>query len=73
MKVANAQTEAGGRLESTALGVHANRRGRKWVFGGEHQSAPVLAIFIWSTGRTSEDVMPPTKRFVSLFQEANSD
>ena len=59
MEVADAEAEAGGRLEAAARGVHADCRRSKRVVRRKHEGAPVLAILVGSLRRTSENVVPP--------------
>lgn len=41
--------------------MHADRRRRKWVVGGEDESAPILTLVIGSIFRPGENVVPPSR------------
>ena len=58
MEVRDAETEARGRLEAAARGVHADGWGREGVVRREYEGAPVLAAFVGGFGRAGEDVVP---------------
>lgn len=58
VEVADAQTQPGGRVETSARGVHPDRGRREGVVRWEDQRAPVLAAMIGRVGRAGDDVMP---------------
>lgn len=58
MKVTDGETEALGTSKTAAGSVHANRRRRKGVVGGEGKGSPVLAVVVGCSGWPSEDVVP---------------
>ena len=58
MEIADAEAEAGGRLETSRWGVHADGRWGEWVVGGEEEGAPVLAVVVGGRGRAGDYVVP---------------
>ena len=58
MEVGDGEAEAGRRLEAAGGCVHTDGGRCERVVWWEYQGAPVLAIMVWSVGRTGQDVLP---------------
>lgn len=44
--------------------MHSDRGGCEGVGGWEHESTPILAIFIGSVGWAGDDVVPPARNIM---------